>query len=202
MSAFITLSTCRTPRSPRAATAHAQARPIRTARAPIATIFTTSSPLRTPPSASTSTWSPTASAMSGRARAVAALPPAPRGDVGRGPRGRRHGVELAPAVIRDDDAVDSRVRGAPSVLGIEHTLHDEAAWPVFAHPGDVVPGDARVELLVDPLPERVWRLRVRHRLLEVAEGRRPPADRHVPDPRGVRDEVEDAARLRPRAHVA
>ena len=70
MSARITFSIRRTPVSPCAATAHAQARPSSTARAPSASIFTTSSPMRTPPSASTSTSPPTASTIAGSARAV------------------------------------------------------------------------------------------------------------------------------------
>src|SRR2546427_333414 len=53
-----------------------------------------------------------------------------------------HRIELAAAVVGDDEAVDAGVRGAPRVLGIEHALDDQPTGPLLAHPGDVVPGHA------------------------------------------------------------
>lgn len=37
---------------------------------------------------------------------------------------RRHAVELAPSVVRDDDARDASIAGARGVLSREHTLQD------------------------------------------------------------------------------
>ena len=56
--------------SPRAAADHAQARPIRTALAPSASILTTSSPVRIPPSTRISVSPRTASTTPGSANAV------------------------------------------------------------------------------------------------------------------------------------
>src|SRR5579871_3843928 len=67
-------STFSTPAWPFAARPHRYARPIITALAPRASAFTTSPPRRTPPSSSTSTWSPTARAISGSIRMVAGVP--------------------------------------------------------------------------------------------------------------------------------
>ncbi len=70
MSARTVASIRRTAASPPPATAHAHARPRRTARAPRASIFTTSRPERTPPSTRTSTSPRTAAAIPGSARTV------------------------------------------------------------------------------------------------------------------------------------
>ncbi len=67
-------STFSTPAWPFAASPQRAARPSMTARAPSATAFTASPPRRTPPSSSTSTWSPTAAAIAGSARIVAGVP--------------------------------------------------------------------------------------------------------------------------------
>src|SRR5436190_149252 len=77
------------------------------------------------------------------------------GYVRQGARGRRHRVQLAAAVVRDDHSVDADLDGAARVLDVEHALHDELPVPVLAHPCHVVPGDARVELVVHPVLERL-----------------------------------------------
>ena len=72
-------------------------------------------------------------------------------------------------MIGDDHSVDADVGGAPSVLGVEHALDHQAAIPVLADPGDVVPGDARVELRIYPFPERGGGARVGDGVLQVAQ---------------------------------
>ena len=116
---------------------------------------------------------------------------------GEGGHGRGHGVELPPAVVGHDDPVHPRVDRSASVVGVEHALDHELRRPVLAHPRDVVPRDAGVELHVHPPAEGRRGVRVRHRLLQVAEGVRPSAQGHVTDPAGVRGEVERSAYLRP-----
>ena len=66
--------TWRTPSSPAAARPHRNARPISTALAPSASALTTSLPRRTPPSSTTSIWSPTASTTAGSIRMEAGTP--------------------------------------------------------------------------------------------------------------------------------
>ena len=65
--------TFRTPAGPPAARPHRTGLPIITARAPSASAFTTSPPRRTPPSSSTSAWSPTAETTAGSARTDAGV---------------------------------------------------------------------------------------------------------------------------------
>ena len=63
---------------------------------------------------------------------------------------RRHGIELATAVVGDDETVHAGVDGAARVLRVEHALHHQLPGPEIAHPCDVFPGDTRVELRVHP----------------------------------------------------
>ena len=155
MSAFMTLRTWRTPGSPRAATAHAQARPISTALAPERHHL---DHVKAGPHA----------AVDEHLGAVADRLGDGRQRTGR----RRHRVELTTAVVGDDHAVDADLDGAAGVLGVKHALDDEPAVPVLADPGDVVPGDARIELRVDPAAKRVRAAGARHGLLEVPERER------------------------------
>ena len=67
-------STFSTPAWPLAASPQRYARPIITARAPSASALTTSLPRRMPPSITTSTSSPTASAIEGSTRIGAGVP--------------------------------------------------------------------------------------------------------------------------------
>jgi len=59
-------------------------------------------------------------------------------------------VELAAAVVGHDHAVDTGVHGATRVVRVQNSFHDQASGPVVAHPGDVVPGDAGIEVGADP----------------------------------------------------
>src|SRR6201999_1301997 len=90
-------------------------------------------------------------------------------DLGQRADSRGHGVELATAVVGDDDAVNARLDRPPCVLRVEDPLHEQPPAPVLTDPGDVIPGDAGVELGVHPLLEGVGRARARDRVLEVAE---------------------------------
>ena len=69
---------------------------------------------------------------------------------GKGARGREHAVELAAAVVGHDDAVRAARGRFARVVGIENALDDQRALPLLAHPFDVLPGDARVEIGADP----------------------------------------------------
>ncbi len=105
-------------------------------------------------------------------------------------------------MVRHDDALDAGVHRPSGVLGVEHTLQHQRTVPVLAHPGEVVPRHARVELAVDPLLEAPGVPPARHRLLEVAEGVRLPAERHVAHPLRVRREVDGLPQLLPERHLA
>ena len=106
---------------------------------------------------------------------------------------RGHRIELAAPVVGDDDAVDAGVHGAARVVGVEHALDDQTPGPVLAHPGDLVPGDARIELRVDPVPERLRGPRSGDGVLQVGERERPPAQRDVAHPSWVADEIDGPA---------
>src|SRR5690606_15399104 len=72
---------------------------------------------------------------------------ADRVEDGRERRDRRgRAVELASAVVRDDDRVGPGARGDPGVLGIEDALEDQLAAPALANPLDVGPGERGIEL--------------------------------------------------------
>src|SRR5690348_9886015 len=66
----------------------------------------------------------------------------------RGQRADRGGraVELAAAVVGDDERVGAGVRREPRVLDVHDPLEDELAAPALLHPLDVGPRQARVEL--------------------------------------------------------
>jgi hypothetical protein len=151
MSALITRRTWRTPASPRAATAHAQARPTNTARAERDHLHNIEAGAHAP------------------VRQHLGLVSDRLDDGGQRADGRRHRVELAAAVVGDDDAVDARCHRAPGVLRVEHALDDQSPAPVLSHSGDVVPRHARVELSVHPVTKGRRRARSRHGPLEVAE---------------------------------
>ena len=72
------------------------------------------------------------------------------GDARQRPRARQGAVELAPAVVRNDNAVGAARRGLPRVVRIENALDDQRAVPLGPHPFDVAPADRRVEIGVDP----------------------------------------------------
>ena len=101
-----------------------------TARAPRARARTTSAPRRTPPSSSTS------------------LGCRPRPPLGEGLDGRARSVELPPAVVRHDQAVDAVLDRLSGVRGSHHALQEQRAGPEGAEPREVGPGHRRVDLAV------------------------------------------------------
>ena len=98
-------------------------RPISTPRAPSASAIAMSSPRRTPPSTQTSS------------------PAVDRGDdLGEHVDAGRDAIELARAVVADDDAVDAVLDREPRVLGGEDALeHDRQRRPAPDR-GEVGPG--------------------------------------------------------------
>ena len=143
-----------------------------TARAPSATAFTTSPPRRTPPSSSTSTWSPTAV-----------------GDRRQRPDRGRGAVEVVAAVVGHRDRADAGVHRPLRVVHPDHALEQERAAPLLAQPGQVVPARRRG---LHPLAVRVEERRrvlagqghVRH-----AEVRRPAGPRVPGQPAGPDDRL-------------
>src|SRR5882757_7235569 len=89
---------------------------------PRASAFTTSPPRRIPPSSSTSTWSPTASAIAGSARVLAGVP-----------------SRLLPPWLDTEIAVD-RPQG---VVRVHDPLDHERPAPLLPEPAHVVPGRQR-----------------------------------------------------------
>src|SRR3546814_13837231 len=61
-------------------------------------------------------------------------------------------VELAPAMVRHDDAVGADRRRLARILGVQYALDDERAVPRGANPVEILPLDRRVELGTEPAP--------------------------------------------------
>ena len=165
-------STQSTPSSPAQATPHRCGRPISTARAPSASALMTSTPRRKPPSIRTGALPPTASTIA-RQRAD-------RGD---------RAVELAAAVIGDDDCVGAAVHRLARFVGMQQALDHERPAPLPAQPFDVAPADVRVELLGHQRTEGADR----GPRAVIDEGRRGRL-RHAHEPAGMAHEVERSSR--------
>ena len=85
--------------------------------------MSTSDPVRTPESNRTSRRSPTASAISGQG--------VQRGD---------GAVDLAAAVVGDDDSVHARVGGLARVVRVQDALEHDRPVPVLPQEGQLIPG--------------------------------------------------------------
>ena len=110
------------PAAPSTDRPHSSGRPTITARAPSASALSTSVPRRMPPSTITSSRSPTASTIAGSASAAG-----------------QHRVELAPAVVGDDDPAGAVLGGQHRVLGRQQALDDHRQRPVGGEALDVRP---------------------------------------------------------------
>jgi hypothetical protein len=119
------------------------------------------------------------------------------GDARQGGDAGGDAVELAAAVVGDDDAVDAGLGGFARVLDVEDALQHDPAWPVLAHPGQVLPGHARVELAVHPGLEFGQAARVGHRRGQVAEGQRLALDGDVEQPAGCESRSQALLSLPP-----
>ena len=64
---------------------------------------------------------------------------------------RRHRVELASAVVGDDQAVDALLRGAPGIGRVEHPFEEDRQLRDLTHPRQVFPAQGGVEELIDEL---------------------------------------------------
>ena len=102
-------------------------------------------------------------------------------------------VELAAAVVGDDDGADAHVDGADGVVGVEDPFDGEGAVPGFDHPFEVGPGDCGVELVVDVVAEGDDVVAVGHAAADdVGEGGFGICEVTQP-PVGVEGGVEDGA---------
>jgi hypothetical protein len=86
--------------------------------------------------------------------------------------------------------VHAGVGGRPGILGIENAFQHHRAFPVVADPGQVVPGDGRIELRVHPVSKVVGRVASGNRIGEVAKRVGPALDTHLPHPAWVADPIE------------
>ena len=111
-------------------------------------------------------------------------------------------VELAAAVIGHDHAIRSRIGGGARIVGLEHALDEELAVPETAQPLDVLPGDGRIELRVDPGLVRVQVGRIGDDVRQAAEGVRLAEQAHVAHPAGPRADLPGLRELRPEAVAA
>lgn len=59
---------------------------------------------------------------------------------------RRTGVEIAPAVVAQQDAVDTGLHRANGVVGTHDALEADGQVRVLTGPGDVVPGQPRIDM--------------------------------------------------------
>ena len=96
-------------------------------------------------------------------------------------------------MVGDDDSVRAARRRFARVVGIEDALDDQRSLPRGAHPFDVLPGDARIEVTADPAHEVAHRRARAEQRLKVAECHRPSAKRHVPRPIGATEHLARAA---------
>ena len=83
---------------------------------------------------------------------------------------RRRAVELAAAVIGDDERRGAGLGGDARILDVEDALEDELARPQALDPFDVLPVQRRIELAGDPLRQRIDVLHAADVAGEVAEG--------------------------------
>lgn len=65
--------------------------------------------------------------------------------------GRGRAVQLASAMVADDQRIGAGVGGQPRILGIENALEYQLAAPAPLDPFDVAPVQPRVELAGGPL---------------------------------------------------
>jgi hypothetical protein len=82
------------------------------------------------------------------------------------------------------------------IVRVENALEQQPSLPQAAQPVDVLPGDARVELRLDPGLERIKVAPVRHLRLEVAEGERLAVERHVQHPAWMREHLPQSSQRR------
>jgi hypothetical protein len=61
---------------------------------------------------------------------------------------RGHGVQIACAVVGDDDSRDPRLHGNRGVIGIENALQQYGTAREAAKPVDIFPGERRVEVIL------------------------------------------------------
>ena len=107
----------------------------------------------------------------------------------RGDGGRR-AVELAAAVVAHHDGVGAGGHGQARVFGIDNAFEDQLAAPALLHPGNVSPGQARVELAGGPVRERAHVFHALHMADDITE---LPAlgTQHFPAPGRLGGEVEN-----------
>jgi hypothetical protein len=117
------------------------------------------------------------------------------GDAGQGGDAGGDAVQLPAAVVGDDDAVDTSSHGLARILDVEDALQHDPARPVLAHPGQVLPGDARVELAVHPGLELGQAACVGYRCGQVAKHQGLALDRDVEQPLWMREQVPGLAQL-------
>ena len=101
-------------------------------------------------------------------------------------------VELAPAMIGDDDPVGAALHRLARLVRMQNAFEDERPAPKVAQPVDVMPADVRIELFEHQRAEG------RHRgaravIGEARRGRRA----HPHEPARTAGEVHDAARAPP-----
>ena len=106
-------------------------------------------------------------------------------------------IELTAAVVGHHDAICTAGDGIAGIVGIQNAFQQQLAAPLAAQPGDVVPGNGRVELSIHPGFERIQTARTGHRVAEVAEGERFTANGHVQQPAGTAEHL-----LRFQCHAA
>src|SRR5207342_3380787 len=97
-------------------------------------------------------------------------------------RARQGSIELSAAVIGNDDAAGAARGRSPRVIGIENTLDHQRPVPLRTDPLDILPGDACVEVAVDPRLEIVERRAFSNHGFEVSKTEWPAMDCNVPKP--------------------
>src|SRR5689334_25246349 len=115
------------------------------------------------------------------------------GNCGQGPSRRADSVELAAAVIGNDDPVGTARSGRTRIVRIEDALDDQRPFPLGSDPFDVSPADARIDTGADPTHQILERRPGAEEWFEVSKGERTALHCHIPGPAGPGGDLPKAA---------
>ncbi len=118
-----------------------------------------------------------------------------RDDGRQGLDARWRPIELASAMVADDDGVGADLDRELGVFDIHDALEDQLAAPALLDPGHVFPRKARIELLVGPCGQRSHVADPLDMTDQIAEGMAPCAH-HAQPPAWLEGDVDRVAQRR------
>src|SRR3954470_21333348 len=96
-------------------------------------------------------------------------------------------------MVGNDDAIRAHVCRSARVVGVENALDDERALPLRAHPLQVFPGDAGIEVVAHPRKEVFEPGVVAQYRQYIPERMRTPPKAYVPGPMWTHAGLPEAA---------